>query len=52
MNTDWQTYAAPLVVVATLVGFLIRAVRARKRGGGCASCASAGPKPRLGKKAD
>lgn len=41
MNADWQSWAAVLVVVATFIVFLRRALK--KKHGGCNTCGSASP---------
>jgi hypothetical protein len=40
MNTDWQSWAAGAVVIATILIFLGRAA-GRKKHGGCNTCGSA-----------
>jgi hypothetical protein len=37
MSTDWQTWAAAGVVVATVIAFIIRERKKRKHGG-CNTC--------------
>jgi FeoB-associated Cys-rich membrane protein len=44
MNTDWQSLAAPIVVLITVAAFALRSFRKKKRGGGCASCSGGSAK--------
>jgi hypothetical protein len=44
MSSDWQTWAAAGVVVATIAVFLLN-MFARKKRGGCNTCGSAATPP-------
>ncbi|RBP39150.1 attachment p12 family protein [Roseimicrobium gellanilyticum] len=44
-SNDWQSWAALLVVIGTVIVFVKRTFWKKKRAGGCASCGSGPSKP-------